>query len=68
MAAIYDATTGETITEGLQGCSRCDEALQTARRLAQERDEPVHLDDDDGEWLVHPDGHCDRIEAAAQAD
>lgn len=60
-AAIYDAETGDTITEGLQGCHVCDEAIQTARRIAAERDEPVHLTDDDGEWLVKPDGSRDKV-------
>jgi hypothetical protein len=63
MAAIYDATTGETITEGLQGCSRCDEALIAAREWAEDWGEAVHLVDDDGEWIVYQDGHCDQIAA-----
>jgi len=54
MAALYDYETGEEITNGLQGCNVCDEAIQTAERAADERDEPVHLHDDDGEWLVYP--------------
>lgn len=58
MAAIYDAKNGDTITEGLQGCDTSDEALKAARRIAKERGVPVLLDDDDGRWNVHPDGHA----------
>ncbi len=61
MAAIYTLDS-ETITEGLQGCSVCDEALQIARRIAAERAETVVLDDDDGLWLVAPDGTCTESE------
>lgn len=62
MAAIYDLD-GNTITEGLQGCDTCDEALQAARRLADDRGEAVELYDDDGRWLVHP-AHRGRYEPA----
>lgn len=55
MAAIYDLH-GNTITGGLQGSEVCDEAIQAAKGLAAERGEAVHLNDDDGDWLVHPDG------------
>jgi len=55
MAALYDYETGEEITAGLQGCNVCDEAIQIAQRAADERGENVHLSDDDGEWLVHPE-------------
>ena len=54
MAEIYDAITGQQITAGLQGCDVCDEALQAAGRIADERGRDVHLDDDDGQWIVHP--------------
>lgn len=54
MAAIYNTLTGNTITEGLQGCTVCDEAFRMAKRMADERGEAVHLSDDDGEWIVHP--------------
>ena len=54
MAAIYDMTTGDTITDGLQGCSKCDEAIQAAGRIADRRGEDVLLADDDGDWIVHP--------------
>ena len=57
-AAIYDVTTGDTITDGLRGCYTCDEALQAAVRIAAERGEDVHLEDDDGDWHVSPDGNC----------
>lgn len=56
MASIYDYHNGYTITEGLQGSSVCDEAITAARRIAADREEPVLLEDDDGEWIVHPDG------------
>ena len=54
MAEIYDALTGQQITAGLQGCNMCDEALQVACRIADERGHDVQLDDDDGQWIVHP--------------
>lgn len=56
MAAIYDIETGDTITEGLQGCGMSDEAIQEARFIASERRESVHLDDDDGSWIISPEG------------
>lgn len=56
MAAIYTYETGDAITEGLQGCEICDEAIQIAQRIAADRGEPVVLEDDDGEWLVPSDG------------
>lgn len=54
MAAIYDYATGTELTAGLQGCDVCDEAIQAAERTADDLGRPVHLVDDDGEWLVHP--------------
>lgn len=54
MASIYDVETGDVLTEGLQGCNTCDEAIQVAQRAADERSADVLLDDDDGEWIVHP--------------
>lgn len=54
MAEIYDYETGNEIAAGLQGCNVCDEAIQAAQRIADERGEDVHLVDDDGEWIVHP--------------
>ena len=62
MAAIYTLDS-ETITEGLQGCSQSDEALHAARRIAADRGETVVLDDEDGLWLVAPDGSCSPSEA-----
>jgi len=56
MAAIYDYATGYAITEGLQGCETCDEAIDMAIEIAAERGVPVVLEDDDGNWLVKPDG------------
>lgn len=68
MAAIYDMDTGDTITDGLQGCNTCDEALDMARRIAAERGESVHLVDDDGEWSVAPDYRCERLGSAKPDD
>lgn len=59
MAEIYDAETGDLLTAGLQGCSVCDEALIAATNLARDLNRDVHLSDDDGEWIVHPDGKID---------
>jgi hypothetical protein len=56
MASILNYQTGEYITQGLQGSNSCDEAIQMATRMANERQEPVVLDDDDGQWVVNPDG------------
>lgn len=56
MAAIYDYETGNIICDGLQGRRVCDEAIQAARSIAAERGEAVHLEDDDGDWLVTPSG------------
>lgn len=59
MASILDYQTGEYITQGLQGCKTCDEAIQMARRMAAERQKPVVLDDDDGQWVIQPDGSAE---------
>jgi len=59
MAAIYDMDNGMQLTDGLQGCTVSDEAIQTAQRIAVDLDEPVLLEDDDGMWEVNPDGTCD---------
>ena len=56
MAAIYDMTTGDVITEGVQGCTVSDEAIDAARRIAARRGETVELYDDDGRWAVPADG------------
>lgn len=55
MAALY-TTFGEAITVGLQGSVVCDEAIQAAKALARDRGHDVVLDDDDGSYLVSPDG------------
>lgn len=55
MAAIYDMD-GSTITDGLHGCTVCDEAIDMARRIAARRGEAVELHDDDGRWTVYADG------------
>ena len=56
MAAIYDSAHFELITDGLQGCVTCDEAIKTAERIADRFGRDVILSDDDGDWLVHPIG------------
>ncbi len=53
MARIW-STDGYLAADGLQGCTVCDEALQMAQRLADEWGEPVELEDDDGDWIIHP--------------
>lgn len=60
MADIYDQN-GEELAVGLQGSSVCDEAILAAKEIAKERGEVVRLEDDDGNWDVHPDG---RVEVA----
>lgn len=40
MAALYDVTNGNLITDGLQGCNVCDEAIQAAERIADRRGVP----------------------------
>jgi hypothetical protein len=54
MAAIYNYENGNAIREGLQGCNACDEAIQMAESIADEREESVELLDDDGRWEVFP--------------
>ena len=65
MATVYDYEEGYTITDGLQGCRVCDEAITVARSIARDRKEPVVLEDDDGTWLVPPKGKCTLIEPPA---
>ncbi len=62
MAAIYDVVSGYPITQGLEGCRACDQAVQTAIRIAAARMQSVHLEDDDGDWMVHPNGTIERLE------
>ena len=62
MAAIYSYMDDEPLAEGLQGSDVCDEALDMALDLAEEYSEPVLLVDDDGEWIVHPDGTVERYD------
>lgn len=77
MANIYDPIDGTALAEGMQGSNACDEAWQAACAMAAERGSDVELEDDDGEWLVHPNGtrtqkvrceHCgeDITESAAR--
>ena len=53
MATIYDMN-GELIVGGLQ-----DEAIQAAHDLAGKA--PVILEDDDGDWMVHPSGDVEEF-------
>ena len=55
MSAVYSLS-GEVLADGLQGSRVCDEAWQSARRIAIDIGEEVHLVDDDGEWIVPPSG------------
>lgn len=68
MATIYTYKTTDIITDGLQGSDVCDEAIIAARYAAKERGEAVVLDDDDGVWLVHPNGHADACDREAWDD
>ena len=54
-AWIEEIETGRVITEGLQGCRVCDEALRAAVRIANDRGTAVLLHDDDGIWEIQPD-------------
>ncbi len=59
MAHILDRQ-GDFITEGLQSCTVCDDAINLALKLAAKRNESVFLVDEDGNWQVHPNGHIDQ--------
>lgn len=63
MAEIYDLETGNEISAGLQGSAVCDEAIQAAKGIAADRNEPVQLVDDDEVWDVYPDGRVEEGEA-----
>ncbi len=56
MATIHSFESTEDLAVGLQGSDVCDEAWNAAVDMAEERDDNVVLCDDDGNWLVHPDG------------
>lgn len=58
VASVYDYETSDTITTGLQTADVCDEAIQSARRIAANLNKTVVLEDSDGLWIVHPDGEC----------
>ena len=60
MATIYDSE-AYPITDGLQGSDICDEAIRAALRIAADRDEEVFLEDEDGLWLVEPDGTVEKV-------
>ena len=61
MATIYRASDASIITDGLQGSNVCDEAIQAAQALAAADDEDVILEDDDGYWLISPDGRGSEV-------
>ena len=54
-ASVYDEN-GNYITQGLQPSAVCDEAIITAKSIAADREKEVILEDDDGYWMVSPDG------------
>ncbi len=66
MATIYDYETWKepcfddrfptTIVAGLPGSSVSDEAWTEAKTIAENRGDPVVLDDDDGMWVIYSDG------------
>jgi len=58
MAEIYDRT-GNEITVGLQSSAVCDEAIQTAKRIAKDHGQEVYLEDDDERQTVYPNGHVE---------
>lgn len=58
MAEIYTKF-GEEITVGLQSSSVCDEAIQAAKRIAEDRGEEVMLEDGDERLTVFPNGTVD---------
>lgn len=62
-AALYCYETGDVIADGLQGSVMSDEAIQTAEHEAARRGTPVLLVDDDGEYVVYPDGHMEQHDA-----
>ena len=55
MAEIYTMN-GETITQGLQGSEKCDDAIRAAKAISMDIGETVRLVDDGEEWDVYPDG------------
>lgn len=60
MSTIYDLATGETLTEGVQSQTMCDETIRTARNLAAERGRSVIVEDYDARecYRVTPAGHA----------
>lgn len=61
MAAVYDYYNGDVLTQGLQGCNTCDEALKAAKQIASTRKIKVVLEDDDGQWVVFPSGKVEEL-------
>lgn len=62
-AALYDYETGDVISEGLQGVFTSDQAIQSAQRAVKQFGAPVLLVDDDGEYVVYPDGRVEQHDA-----
>lgn len=56
MSISIETLDGDILADGLQGSMVCDEAINAALRIAIDRDEAVVLYDDDGVWIVGPDG------------
>ena len=55
MAEVFDTVEeGSVLCMGLQGCEKCDAAIQTEQTEADRLGREVELYDDDGHWLVHP--------------
>lgn len=59
-ATITDLN-GDILSDGLQTCDVSDEALNIARRRAEESETAVILCDADGDWRVEPNGDATRI-------
>ena len=60
MATIYD-TTGETIAY-VRGVDMGGIGIQAAYEIAEMDGAPVILEDDDGDWMVHPSGDVEEFE------
>ena len=66
-AAIYTLD-GAELCAGLQPSSVSSAAYRAAANHASRLNSVVHLVDDDGEWLVWPDGTCERYSDARAAE
>jgi len=61
MANIYSLS-GALVTGGLRGSTACDEAIDAALSIADDRGVPVLLEDDDGDWVVYPRRSADKYD------